>query len=222
MRAIGYVRVSSEEQAKEGISLAAQEAKIRSYTALHDLDLIEVVIDAGKSAKNTRREGLTRVMAAIETGDVRAVVVYKLDRLSRRVVDTLSLIERIEASGGAFHSIQEKIDTKSAMGRFFLTITAAFAQMERDMISERTIECLAHKKAQGEHIGRVPYGHALKDGRLVAAEAQKDVISLVSDLRARGATLQAIADHLNARQIETQRGGQWHPTTVRNILGRAR
>lgn len=221
MKAVGYVRVSTDEQAREGISLAAQEAKVRAYCELNDLELTAIVSDAGKSGKTTDREGLQAVLAMVESGEVQAVVVYKLDRLSRRVVDTLTLIERIEATGAGFHSIAEKVDTKSAIGRFFLTITAAFAQMERDTISERTAAALAHKVEQGEHVGRTPYGYRIEGAKLAAVESQAVVIATAVELRAQGLTLRAIADELNRRGIATQRGGRWQAQTVKNILSRA-
>jgi DNA invertase Pin-like site-specific DNA recombinase len=221
MKAAGYVRVSTEEQAREGISLAAQEAKIRAYAELRDLALVAVVADAGRSGTDTDREGLRQVLALVGDGQVGAVVVYKLDRLSRRVVDTLTLIERIEAAGVAFHSIVEKVDTKSAIGRFFLTITAAFAQMERDTIAERTAGALAHKKALGEPVGRAPYGFAIHGTTLAPVDDQAPIIARIQALRAAGLTLRAIAGELNAQGIPTQRGGRWSPQTVANILGRA-
>lgn len=221
MKAIGYCRVSSEEQAREGVSLAAQEAKIRAYADLLDLELVGVIVDAGKSAKTMNRDGLQEIMRLVEAGEVQTVIVYKLDRLSRRVVDTLHLIERIEAAGAAFHSIQEKVDTKSAIGKFFLTITAAFAQMERDLISERTIECLSHKKAVGEHVGGVPYGHRVEGRKLVISETGAAILTIARTMREQGATLQNIADTLNAQGVATQRSGKWHPCTVRNLLRRA-
>lgn len=221
MKAIGYVRVSTEEQAREGISLPAQEAKIRAYAELNDLTLIDVIADAGRSGKNTDRDGLRRVLAMVEARDAEAVIVYKLDRMSRRVVDTLTIIERIEGAGAALHSIAERVDTKSAIGKFFLNITASFAQMERDAIAERTALALAHKQAQGEHVGRVPYGSALENKRLVPVEGEAHVAALILALRRAGQSLQGIADELARRGIPTQRGGRWQAQTVSNILSRA-
>lgn len=221
MKAIGYIRVSSEEQAKEGISLAAQEAKIRAFAELHDLDLIEVVADAGRSAKDTNREGLTKVMAAVEAGEVQAVIVYSLSRLSRRVVDTLTLIERIEAVGGSFISITENVNTKNAVGRFFVVITSAFAAMERETLAERTSAALAYKKSQGEHVGRPPFGYEIKNGRLVPIAGTAPVVDMMKVMRTNGATLQQIADELNGRGVATQRGGIWRPCTVQAVLKRA-
>lgn len=221
MKAIGYARCSTLGQAQDGVTLAAQDAKIRAYCALNDIELTEIVVDAGKTAKNTDRDGLNRVLALVESGEVQAVVVLKLDRLSRRVVDTLNLIERIEAVGAAFHSIQEKVDTRTSVGRFFLAITAAFAQMERDQISERTATALAHLQADGKHVGSIPYGHKIEDGKLVASEVGATAIATILEWRAQGRTLQAIADELNDQGVASARGGKWFPGTVSNVCRRA-
>lgn len=220
MKAIGYIRVSTTEQAEEGISLAAQAAKIRAYCELNDLELIAILEDAGKTGKNTQRAGLQKALSLLETGEAAAIVVYKLDRLSRKTRDTLELIERIETAGAAFHSITEKVDTKSALGKFFLTITAAFAQMERDVIADRTREALAYKREQGQYLGAVPFGYKLEGAELAQAEQEAAVIAQVLELKAQGLTLQAIADRLNADAIPSKRGGRWYPTTVKNLLER--
>ncbi|OPY71008.1 MAG: DNA-invertase hin [Syntrophorhabdaceae bacterium PtaU1.Bin034] len=137
MKAVGYVRVSTDEQAREGISLENQRAKIEAYCELHDLTLVEILEDAGKSGKDLNRDGIQALMEAIKGRKIDAVVVYKLDRLSRRVKDTLSLMDLVEKRLVAFHSITERIDTKTAMGKFFLNIMASMNQWERDTISER-------------------------------------------------------------------------------------
>lgn len=219
LKAIGYIRVSTDEQAREGISLAAQAAKIRAYADLNDLELVEIIEDAGKSGKSLEREGIQALLAKVRSKEAQAVIVYKLDRLSRRVVDTLSVIEQVESAGAGFHSIQERVDTKSAIGRFFLTITAAYAQMERDTIAERTAGALAHKKAIGEHVGRVPYGFTLTGKTLTKSDA--GVIAMIAGWRHEGMTLSEIASELTARGIPTQRGGRWQAKTISNILNRA-
>jgi len=116
-KAIGYIRVSTEMQVNEGVSLDAQTAKIRAYCELNDLELVEIICDAGKSAKNTERDGLQKCLSMIASGEAQAIVVYKLDRLSRKVLDTLNLISEIESHGASLHSISEKLDTSSALGK---------------------------------------------------------------------------------------------------------
>jgi DNA invertase Pin-like site-specific DNA recombinase len=197
MKAAGYIRVSTEDQAREGISLENQEAKIRAYASINDLELVEVIRDEGASGKSLEREGIVRLLELVDAGEVVAVIVYKLDRLSRKTLDTLSLIESFESKDIAFHSISERVDTKSATGRFFLTILSAIAQMERDMIAERTKDALAHKKQKGEWTGRVPFGFRLENNRLVEDPEQIGVIQKAKRLRRSGKSLREISRALS-------------------------
>ena len=197
MKAIGYIRVSTEDQAREGVSLDNQEAKIRAYATVNDLELVGVIRDGGASGKSLDREGIASLIDMVDTGNVDAVIVYKLDRLSRKTMDTLGLIEMFESKGVAFHSISEKVDTKSATGRFFLTIISAFAQMERDLIVERTKDALAFKKANKEWLGRIPFGFKIENSRLVEDPEQMRVIQKAKRLRTRGKTMREISDRLN-------------------------
>jgi DNA invertase Pin-like site-specific DNA recombinase len=193
MKAVGYIRVSTEDQAREGISLDTQKAKIEAYAAINDLELLGIIRDEGASGKDLEREGMAKLLDLIESGRVEAVIVYKLDRLSRRTLDTLTLIENLESKGIAFHSISEKVDTKNATGRFFLTIISAVAQMERDMIAERTKDALAHKKQNGEWTGRVPFGFRMENNRLVEDPEQMKVIQKAKRMRRSGKSLREIS-----------------------------
>jgi site-specific DNA recombinase len=197
MKAIGYIRVSTEDQAREGVSLDNQESKIKSYAALNDLKLTEVIRDEGVSGKSLDRKGMTKLLDLVDSGRVNAVIVYKLDRLSRKTIDTLNLIEMFEGKGVAFHSISEKVDTKSATGRFFLTIISAFAQMERDLMAERTKDALSHKKEKGEWCGRIPYGFKIEDNRLVEDPEQIKVIQKAKRMKRAGKSIRDIADGLD-------------------------
>jgi len=131
MKVIGYVRVSTEEQAREGISLEVQADKIKKYADLHNLELIEIVRDEGKSGKDLNRDGIKRVITLCQAREADHIVVYKMDRLSRRTLDLLTLVEEVfKPNKVEFHSITEKIDTSTAQGKFFLTIIGAMAQMD--------------------------------------------------------------------------------------------
>ena len=153
MSAIGYVRVSTEDQAKEGVSLDNQKSKIEAYCQLKDLELSEIVEDAGISAKNLKRPGVQKVLRMARKKKIDAIVVYKLDRIFRSTVDALETTKMFDKWGVSFHSIEETLDTQSAMGRFFFTLTAALAEMERRIIGERTKAALAHKRAKRESTG---------------------------------------------------------------------
>lgn len=219
MQAVGYIRVSTNEQANEGISLQNQKEKIRLYCQMNDLDLVEIIEDAGASGKNLKREGVQRLLTLADEGAIDAVIVYKLDRLSRRVIDTLQIIERLESQDIIFHSLQEKIDTHSAMGKFFLNITASFAQMERDMISERTSDALQSKIARKERTGSIPYGYQVSTNGidLIEHPEEQRAITLITELRNKAYSYSAICRELAARNYPA-RGKQWYPQTVKNIL----
>jgi len=222
MKAIGYVRVSTEEQAKEGISLDNQRAKIQAYCRLHDMVLADIIEDAGKSGKDLNREGVQAIIQRIKERDINAVVVYKLDRLSRRVLDTLNLIELMKKHKVVFHSITDSIDTKTAMGKFFLNIMASLAQMERDLISERTKDALRHKISRNERAGQIPYGWVLaEDGKtlLMNVEEQR-VIRLIKELHGKGLNYSAICRELT-KQGHQPLGSYWYAQSVKNILTRA-
>ncbi|HBC42035.1 MAG TPA: recombinase [Pseudanabaena sp.] len=219
-KAIGYIRVSTEMQATEGVSLDAQSAKVRAYCDLNDLELIEIVCDAGKSAKTTNRDGLQKCLSIIASGEASAIVVYKLDRLSRKVLDTLNLISEIESHGASLHSIIEKLDTSSALGKFFVNMTAALAQLESDQTSARVTMAMAYAKEQGQHCGAAPFGFEMVDKELVRVESQHNAIAIIRDMRNKGATLRAIAEHLNGEGIPTQRGGKWQASTINQIIKR--
>ena len=186
MKAIGYVRVSTEDQAREGISLDNQESKIRAYADLNGFELVDVIKDEGLSGKTMDRPGMNRINAMIEAGEIEAVIVYKLDRLSRKTIDILNTLDAWEQKNIAFHSITDRIDTKTAAGKFLLTILSALAQMERDLISERTVDALAHKKRIGEWCGRVPFGYKIEDNRLVEDEEAMKAIKKAKRLRSIG------------------------------------
>ncbi len=216
-KAIGYIRVSTEGQATEGVSLDAQSAKIRAYCELNDLELVEIICDAGKSID---RDGLQQCLTMLSNNEASALVVYKLDRLSRKVLDALNLISEIESHGASLHSIVEKLDTQSALGKFFVNMTAALSQLERDQVSERTVMAMAHKKEQGQHCGSPAYGFTMVDKKLVKVAKEHEAIALIQAMKADGANLQAIADELNNQGITTKRGYQWQPMQVSRVLAR--
>ncbi|OGY23829.1 MAG: hypothetical protein A2172_05345 [Candidatus Woykebacteria bacterium RBG_13_40_15] len=165
-KAVGYIRVSTSEQALNGISLDNQKYKIETYAKFKDLDLLEIISDEGKSAKNINRDGLQRLIDLATKKQIDAVVVYKLDRLTRRTKDLLYLVEDIFVKNDiAFFSLNENIDTTSATGKFFLTLMGAMAQMERDLVSERTKDALLELTRQQRRLGspdKVPFGFRLK------------------------------------------------------------
>jgi site-specific DNA recombinase len=218
-KAVGYVRVSTEEQAREGVSLENQEAKIKAYCELNDFMLLEIFADAGLSAKNLNRPGIKKIIDMARNKEIDAIVVYKLDRAFRSTIDALEVTSELDKCGVGFHSINERLDTKSPLGRFFFTLIAGIAEMERGIIGERTSDALKRKIEKGEHVGNVPFGYQIKGSGLIPFLPEQEVIKLAKELRDRGYTFQAIAEEFKILGIKTKRGkNQWYPTSIKNIL----
>jgi len=225
MRVIGYVRVSTEEQATNGQSLDAQRAKLEAYASLYELELVEIIVDAGVSAKSLNRPGLQDALAKLRRGAADGLVIAKLDRLTRNVGDWQRLIDSYfgDKAGKQLFSVADSIDTRTAAGRLVLNVLLSVAQWERETIAERTKDALQHKIRKGERCGKVRYGFDLAaDGRtLIPNVEQQQAIRLTKELRAAGQTLRQITDELNRRGVATKEGGQWQHTTVARILKRA-
>lgn len=223
MKAVGYIRVSTEEQAREGISLEVQEDKVKKYADLHGLSLIEIIRDEARSGKDLNREGMQKVISLCRKRKVNHLIVYKLDRLTRRTLDLLTLVEEVfKPNSIEFHSITEKVDTSTAQGKFFLTLTGAMAQMERDLVSERTREALRYKISLGEPVGSPPLGYEARDKNLIKIQKEFEVVKYIRNLKRRGLSLRQIVNRLNEKGISTKRGGSWYAGTVRYILQNAR
>lgn len=198
MEAIGYVRVSTEDQAREGVSLEAQREQVRAFCKARRWELVEVFADEGVSGKTLDRPGLQAALGAVGEGRAKVLVVTKLDRLSRSVRDILELVEEQFAHNGAsLVSIADNLDATNAMGKFVLTILAGLAQMERELISERTRSALAHVKGTGRHLGAIPYGKKVDaEGRLVPDPEAQKALRRARRLRKRGASWREIAERM--------------------------
>ena len=219
--AVGYIRVSTEGQAEEGVSLDAQEAKIRAYCELNEIELACIHADRGLSGKRAdNRPELQKALDSIGKGTANALVVYKLDRLARCTMDALEIAQRLDKQDASLHSLTEKLDTGSAMGRFFFTLVASLAEMERGIIAERTSAALAHKRSKGEVTGHAPFGYRLaSDGVMLRPHAEElETLSLIDGLLADGMTQRAIVEELNRLQRPTKLGGKWHRSSLRSVL----
>lgn len=219
-KTIAYLRVSTDKQADKGVSLEAQQDKAKAYASLYDLDLVEVIVDAGESAKTLERPGLQRALAMLKTGQADALLVVKLDRLTRSVVDLGKLIETYFAPGkAALMSVGEQIDTRSAAGRLVLNILASVSQWERETIGERTSAAMQHKQAKGEYIGgETPYGFDLVNGELIEDEAEQEVIQKAKAYQAEGLSLRKIAAELDKQGIKTRRGSIFAANQIKRMV----
>lgn len=220
-RAIAYTRVSTDKQADRGISLEAQRAKIESYASLYDLDLIEMIVDAGASAKTLDRPGLQRALALLKTGKADALIVVKLDRLTRSVSDLGTLVEK-HFQKAALLSVAEQIDTRSAAGRLVLNVLASVAQWEREAIGEHTSAAMQHLKAQGKRIGHIPFGSRLAaDGiHLEQDPTEQTALGIISTWQQQRLSLRAIATELNTRGM-LNRGHPWNHVSVLRVCKNA-
>ena len=219
-KAIGYIRVSTEQQVDEGVSLAAQRAKITAWSELNDYELVAIYEDAGISGKTvSKRPQLQMALAEMKKG--MALVVYSLSRLARSTKNCIEIADELKSAGSDLVSLTEKIDTSSAMGEFFFTLIAALGQMERKVIGERTKAALAHKKAIGEKYAPVPFGYKEIEGRLEVVKHEALLVAEINQKRAAGETLQSIAQALNERGVIGKQGGKWYASSVSCILKRA-
>lgn len=220
MNATGYVRVSTLDQANEGVSLDAQKARIAAWCLANDVELGDVFVDAGLSGKRAdNRPALQDALAAV-CRDKGVLVVYSLSRLARSTKDTITIGERLAKAGADMVSLSEKIDTTSAAGKMVFRMLAVMAEFERDLVSERTTLALAHKKGRGERVGALPFGFDLADDGVslkVNAEEQA-IIAAVRELRAEGLSIRKIVEEMNRRGIATKEGGRWHVATVQRVL----
>src|SRR4051812_5921671 len=209
MRVLAYVRVSTEEQSSSGAGLAAQRNAILAECKRRGWHLVEVIEDAGFSAKNLKRPGVQEALRVMESGDAGALVVAKLDRLSRSMIDFTALMGKAQKQGWALVALDCAVDTTTPAGEAMANVLATFAQFERRLIQQRTKEALAAKKAQGVQLGR-PRSLDAKVAKRIVRERRK------------GATLSAIAERLNADRVPTAQGGKrWHPSTIRAVLSYA-
>jgi site-specific DNA recombinase len=224
MLTAGYIRVSTDRQAEQGVSLEAQDAKVRAIATVQGAKQDEVIVDGGESAKSLNRLGLLRLLSFVKSGKVRSVIIAKLDRLTRSVKDLCALLELFDKKNVALVSVAESLDTASATGRLVITIMDAVSQWERETIGERTRDALRHKKSNGECVGNIVYGYRLaKDGRHLEPEAKEQaVVATICRLRKRGQSLRGIAATLNRQGHRTRRGTEWRLESVNRIVVRER
>jgi DNA invertase Pin-like site-specific DNA recombinase len=198
--------VSTEEQSTSGAGLAAQRTAIEAECVHRGWHLVEVIEDAGYSAKDLKRPGVQIALETLQAGDAGALVVAKLDRLSRSMLDFTTVMATASKQGWALVALDCAVDTTTPAGEAMANVLATFAQFERRLIGQRTREALAAKRASGVRLGR-PVSLPVAVSKRIAAE------------RKAGHSFAAIAASLNEEQVPTAQGGrQWWPSTVRAVL----
>jgi site-specific DNA recombinase len=223
--AVLYLRVSTQEQSIEGHSLPMQESRLRNYCAMRGLTIVDMIIDAGVSGGSALedREGGQRMLALVKAGAVAHIVALKLDRLFRSCVDCLQVTAQWDKKGVALHLVDlggQTLDTSSAMGRFFLTMMAGAAELEKNLIGERTAQALQHKKAQGERVGTVAYGKILADDgvHLMDNTAEQEVIATAKIYAQHGLSLRKIASRLADEGYSSRTGKPFTAQAISNML----
>src|SRR5262245_29159257 len=206
MQVLGYVRVSTDDQSDSGAGLEAQRSAILAECERRGWHLLDVIDDAGFSAKDLKRPGVQEALRVLEAGDASALVVAKLDRLSRSMIDFTALMAKAQKQGWALVALDCAVDTTTPAGEAMANVLATFAQFERRLISQRTGEPLAVKRAAGVRLGRPP-------------TLDPKVLRRIRRLRQSGRSYGAIADRLNEDGVSTAQGGRrWYPSTVRAVL----
>lgn len=242
MNAIGYVRVSTAEQAVSGLGLADQRQRIEAYCVMRGLTLVRIIDehngrkDGKPSAKRQRngcsggkplakRLGGAKLLEALRRKQASAVVTLKLDRCFRNAADCLATVEAWQRKGVVWHVIDlggNAIDTSSANGKFMLTVLAGAAEMERNLTRERTRAALAVKRGRGERISRhPPFGYRFADGKLKLEPSEQRAVKAVLRLRKRGLSLRQISSRLAERGIFGRTGQPLSAKTIAEIVKRA-
>ncbi|MCT7986394.1 recombinase family protein [Laspinema sp. A4] len=220
-----YIRVSTEEQAKEGVSIPAQVEKLTAYCQQQGLTVVQTLIDEGVSAGKflSTRPGGSQLVELVRSKTVRNIVAVKLDRLFRNAADALTSLDQWDKLGASLHLLDfngMSLDSSSPMGRMMLTMVAGFAELERNLCKQRTRDALQHKKANKQAYSRPVYGYQVDEtGKMTPDANEQEAISLIHQMRGDGASLRTIAAKLTELGYKTKRGGkQWYAATIKGIL----
>lgn len=227
-----YIRVSTEDQAKQGISLAAQEEALRNYVKALGYDLLNIYKDEGKSAKDLKhRPAMQNLLKDAEAKKFQAIFIYKLDRFSRSLMDLVETIEKLKDWGIDFVSLQDKIETTSASGKLMFHIISAFAEFERNVTSERTKFTMDKKARDGSPITRAPFGYKFENKKLVPTEHSYQVQEIFQDFLNQKVSLTKLAKKYGfsvngLKKILTNQtylgkvkfGGQLHPGSHQQLI----
>lgn len=221
-RVAAYLRVSTEMQVRSGLGLGDQRRQVEMMAVLKGWPAPHIYADEGISgAKETKdREHLREMMEAVARGEIDAIIVNSIDRLSRKARVSLELADEMAHQNVRLVSVKENFDTDTPSGRMIFGFMAMLAEYERELIRERTRAALAeHSRRDGEAGGRLPYGY-LRDenGGLRVEHGQARVVRRIFALRGERLTLRAIAARLNTRHTPSPQGAHWHHSSVAAVL----
>lgn len=223
VRAVGYIRVSSKEQADEGVSLDAQRGKLDAYAGLYDIDMVTVLADEGKSAGDLRRPGVQEALRMLRDGEADAILVYHLDRLTRSTADLAHLLDDyFSKDRWQLMSVTQQLDTRTAAGRMVIGILGNVLQWQREDVGEKTSVALRHKMAKGEAIGGpAPFGFRKVGTDVKVLEARHEEQTIITEarrLRDGGLSLRKVAAKLEKSGHLSRDGRRFHPEQVRRMV----
>jgi site-specific DNA recombinase len=221
MKLVGYVRVSTAEQA-DNTSLEDQQRRIEAYCLAFGHELVRVFVEVASGTKMKNRHEFQSALEFLTDGGADGIIAIKLDRIARNTRDVLALVEdTLQPNNKALVLLDLNVDTSNPTGRMILTVMAAVAQLEWDQIYERTQGGRAAKAAKGGYAyGSPRFGQVSQDGELVASDSEQEIIEIIRRHRKSGKSFQAVADYLNANGYPTKRGGQWAGVQVKRICDR--
>ncbi|MEM2944630.1 MAG: recombinase family protein [Methanomassiliicoccales archaeon] len=217
-RAAIYIRVSTEEQAKEGFSLDAQKERLIAYCEAQGWEVSGIYCDDGHSGRNTRRPEYQKMLEERDKWDV--ILVMKMDRIHRNSKNFMIMMETLEKWGKKFASMQESFDTSNAIGRFVVDIIQRIAQLESEQIGERTYMGMAQKAESGTGILGFypPFGYKYENGQLLVVDEEAGIVLDIFQSYLRGERMKDIAWRLNKNEISTRRGKKWTVWSISRIL----
>ena len=204
MRAIGYMRVSTEEQGDSKAGLEAQESLIREEARRRGMELVDLRYDIASGKSLRKRDMLGATLRDMAEGKADVLIAAKLDRLSRSVLDFAGIMETANKEGWALSILDLSVDTTTTNGKMIMHVMIALAQWERELIGDRTRAALDAVRARGTKLGR-------------RSGVDDDTRRLIRALRLSGLSWQKVANALEGQGIPTGQGGQWHAATVRRI-----
>jgi site-specific DNA recombinase len=214
-----YVRVSTEEQASEGYSISAQLQTLRQYTSLYGWQIAEEYVDEGISGKDIKgRPAMQRLVADVDKNKFQAVLVWKISRLSRNMLDTLVLLDTFEDYDVKFISYSENFDTSSPIGKLVVQLMASIAEMERNTLSENVKLGMTQRAKEGSWNGGVVFGYDSIKKELVVNLKEAEIVQHIFTLYADGKGLKAIANHLNKAGYRTKRDRHFSINGIAQIL----
>jgi site-specific DNA recombinase len=213
-----YIRVSTEEQAREGFSIPEQQERLRAFCTAHGWTDYAFYIDDGYSAKDTNRPAFRRMTDDIRAGRIHMVITTKIDRLTRRLIDLLTFVDELDMYDCTYKSASETFDTGTAVGRMVLQLLGVFAEFERERIAERVRENMYHAAKQGRPVTAPCFGYDVADGQYVINEEEAHWVRKMVDMTLNGHGTWSVAKMLNENGVRTKRGREWTLKAVRVFL----